>query len=397
MAKQHLTDAIVRRLPAPATGNKITVDATTPGFGVRVTAAGAQAFVLNYRTRAGRQRRWTIGSFPDWSVSAAREEARRLKREIRTNGADPVGEIETERGAPTVASLIERYTEEQMPKLRPATQREYRSIISKWIAPAMASMKVEAVSFRDVDRLHAKITKAGKLTRANRTVAVLGRMMAFAIKWRWRPDNPCLGIEKNQEQSRERFLTRQEIDRLMKALAKYQDQAAANVIRLLLLTGARLGETLQARWQNFDLETGIWTKPAATTKQKADHRIPLAAPARQLLSGMREGSDGEFLFPGKSNGHRHGVRHAWDAVTEAADLHGVRLHDLRHTFASYGISSGLSLYTVGALLGHTQSATTERYAHLMEDPLREAAERTGAIIAGSKPAEVIPMPKRRRK
>ena len=321
-----LTDSIIKNLPAPATGNRITYDSEVTGFGARVTAAGARAFILNYRTNSGRERRYTIGAFPTWKTAAAREEAKRLKQEIRTNGADPVGGLESERAAPTVADLCARYIEEHLPKKRPGSQAEDRSLINQWILGGLRHAKVAEVTFTDVDALHRKISRAATPIRANRAVALLSKMMALAIKWGWRTDNPCRGIERNQEAPRKRYLSAAELARLTEALAIFEDQQAADIIRLLMLTGARRGEVLTATWEQFDLDEGVWTKPGATTKQKTEHRVPLSAPARQLLSRLRARSDeGEgYVFPSdrRDGKPRENVKGAWSRLCLNAKIRG---------------------------------------------------------------------------
>jgi integrase len=386
---ERLTDAIVKKLPAPASGNRITYDTDVRGFGVRVTGAGARAFVLNYRTREGRERRYTIGAYPDWRTTAARDEAKRLKLEIRVNGADPVGALQAARGEPTVEDMVTRYIEEHLPKKRPNSQADDRSLISQWVmANGLRHAKVASVAADDIDALHRKVTRAGTPYRANRVVALLSKMFSLAVRWRWRTDNPCRGVERNPENKRKRYLTSAEMVRLAEALAAHEDQTAANAIRLLLLTGARRGETLAAKWVDFDVEAGVWTKPGATTKQATEHRVPLSAPARQLLAGMPR--EGAYVFPGIGGvGHRFDLNRPWRTIRRAAGLHGVRLHDLRHTYASVLASRGVSLHTIGNLLGHTQAATTMRYAHLADDPLRAATETAGAIITGGVKAKVM--------
>jgi integrase len=165
----------------------------------------------------------------------------------------------------------------------------------------------------------------------------------------------------------------------------------------LLLTGARRGELLAAHWADIDLAGGIWTKPAATTKQATLHRVPLSKAACQLLATMKVQATSEWLFPAARNAgrHRQNIDDAWNALRKAADIPDVRTHDLRHTYASTLASSGLSLPIIGALLGHTVPATTARYAHLLDDPLRAATERASAILTGAAPAEVIPWPVRK--
>jgi integrase len=394
MSLQKLTDKIVKSLEPPAAGNRITYETEVSGFGIRVTAAGAKAFVLNYRRKSdGVSRRATIGSYPAWSVSAARERAAELRRDVDAGG-DPVGSLRAERGAPTIADLCERFVEEHVVKKRPATAREYKAIVEE-IKREIGAKKVAAVDYEHVEKLHREITKRAPY-RANRTLAVLSKMFSLAIKWRMRADNPCKGVERNQEQKRKRYLSADELARLTKALDDHPNQQAADVFRFLLLTGARCGETLAATWDQFD--DGVWTKPGATTKQKTDHTVPLSPQARQLLARIRKRQDGAetFLFPGSGEtGHRIVVKKDWAQITKAAGITNLRIHDLRHSYASTVISAGWSLPVVGALLGHSQPSTTARYAHLIGDVLAKATTTAGAILSGQKAAKIVPMRGRR--
>lgn len=398
---EHLTDSLVKTLEKPEKGNRITYDDRVKGFGVRITAAGTRAFILNYRTRSGLERRYTIGAFPEWKVAAARFEAGELKKRV-DRGEDPMGEIQAGRAAPTVADMCERFEKEHLPRLRPATQSDYKAAIANDILPAMRSLKVADVTFSNIDALHRKMTAAGSPYLANRRVAVLSKMFALGIRWRMRSDNPTKGIERNQEMKRHRYLSGDELARLTIALAEHADQQAANIIRLLLLTGARRGEVRAAKWADLDLKNGVWTKPGATTKQKTEHRVPLSAPARMLLAEILAEAEAmakkkgkpvsEYVFPGRGGvGHRIEIKANWAALCKAAKLKDARPHDLRHTYASILASAGDSLSVIGALLGHTQPATTARYAHLFDDPLRAATERAGAIVSGGPSAEVVPM------
>jgi integrase len=387
---QKLTDRIVRALLAPPIGNRVTYDIDVKGFGCRVTAAGNRAFVLNYRRKDGLERRWTIGSFPDWTTGAARDEAKRLKRLI-DGGADPVGEQQNVRGAPTISDLCDRFAEGFFPRLRPATARDYGILIAKYIRPSLGSQKVASVTHSDVAALHRRVSVKAPY-QANRTVALLSRLFNLSTRWGWRSDNPAKGVERNQETKRHRYLSADELARLTAAISEHPDQQAANIFRLLLLTGARRGEVLGAKWDDFDLNNGVWTKPGATTKQRTVHRVPLSAPTRQLLADLYgDRSEADFVFPGRFAGHRIELKGDWAAICRSAEIIGLRIHDLRHSYASQLVSAGFSLPIIGALLGHTQPATTHRYAHLQDDPLRAATERVGALIAGKPSAEVLPL------
>jgi integrase len=379
---QRLTDVAIRRLRAPRKGNRITYDDDVAGFGIRITAADARSFVLNYRTRSGRERRFTIGSYRNWRTTAAREEARRLHR-IVDAGGDPLATVEAERDAPTMAQLCSRFELEHLPRKRPGTATDYRRMLRNHIRPHFGQhAKVAEIDFTDIDALHRKISKAGHMHRANRVVAVLSKMFSLAIKWKMRPDNPCKGIEKNQESKRKRYLSGDELVRLTTALTEHPDRQAANIVRMLLLTGARRGEVLAAKWDDIDLGAGNWTKPASTTKQAADHVAPLSAPARQLLSEIAgKRPTPKYVFPSRgADGHRATIKRNWRQITKAAGITGLRVHDLRHSFASQLASGGASLPLIGALLGHSNPVTTHRYAHLYDDPQRAAVERVGAEV-----------------
>jgi integrase len=398
----HLTDSLVSNLTPPDHGNRIVYDAIVPGFGIRVTAAGNRSFILNYRVKgSGRERRYTIGSAASWTVAAARKEAKRL-RVVIDGGGDPQGDIDTDREAPTMADLIQRFEQEHLPRKRPGTVSAYQFILRKHIEPHFGlHTKVADVQFSDCDALHRKITKAGSPYAANRTLAVLSMMFELACRWQMRSDNPTKHIERNIEMKRQRYLSADELAALLKALAEYPNQKVANIFRLLLMTGARRGEVRSMRWENLDLKKGTWSKPASTTKQKADHVVPLSAPARQLLSEIdaaQRDARSDWVFPSsRGDGHIINLKDDWARLMRAAAITGLRTHDLRHSFASQLASGGASLPFIGRLLGHADPKTTQRYAHLFDDPLRAAVERVGAIYSGAPAVEPTPLSKGRRR
>ena len=391
----RLTNALARTLPAPERDNRVTYDGgedSIRGFGLRVTSTGTKSFVLNY-TVGGRERRYTIGSYPAWSVALAREEAKRL-RQLIDRDIDPLGEREAERAAPTVNELCDRYIAEHAVKKRTGDDDE--SMIRRLVRPVWGNRKVAEIGFADVDRLHRRATKDCGPYQANRLHSLLGKIFSLSVRWGMRADNPAKGVERNHEERRYRYLVGEELRRLTMALATHPSQTAANAVRLLLLTGARRGEVLSATWGQFDLsgDGGIWTKPSSHTKQKREHVIPLSAPARQLLVEMRVEAErrarergrepSRYVFPARvGDGPMTEIKKAWAALCEKADLRGVRIHDLRHSHASILASAGFSLPVIAALLGHTQASTTNRYSHLFIDVLRAATERASAVISGT--------------
>jgi integrase len=397
---EKLTDKLVRELPVPATGNKIVYDAEVRGFGVRVTAAGGRAFVLNYRNAAGRERRLTVGQFPAWSVRQAREEAAGLKRDI-DRGRDPVAEREEARtAAMMVADLADRYlAEHARPKKKASSAAEDERNIENHVIPALGKLPVAAVSRDHIARLHHRM--AGSPTGANRVLAVLSKMFSLAETWNLRPQNtnPCRGIDKYPEQSRERLISADELARLGDALAAHRGYwAGPAAIRLMALTGMRKSEVLTLRWSDIDTSLSAARLPDSKTGRKL---VPLGAPALALLSELPRVDGNPFVLPAarqRRANHAAGPQHfvqvqtAWEQVTKSAGIEDLRLHDLRHGFASVGAIGGDSLYIVGKLLGHADATTTQRYAHLGADPLRAVADRISGQVAaalGGKNAEVV--------
>jgi integrase len=257
-------------------------------------------------------------------------------------------------------------------------------------------MKVSAVEYEHIDRLHRKVSARAPVL-ANRMVAILGKLFTLAVKWKLRTDNPAKGVERNQEHPRKRYLSPAELHKLTKALNEDRNQQAADVFRLLLLTGARRGEILSAQWGDIDLTAGTWTKQASTTKQKQHHQVPLSAPARQILTRLREKNPtSPYVFAGRNGPLKGNIKRHWKRVCAAAGISGLRIHDLRHSYASQLASAGVGLHVIGQLLGHSQVSTTHRYAHLFDDPLRSATEKVGAVIAGKASAKVVPLGRRGR-
>jgi integrase len=365
-------------------------DDKVPGLGVRITPSNRRSFVLSYRVN-GTKRLITLGDYGTLTLDQARDKAIREKGRV-IDGQDPLEARQDARDAPTMADLERDYLERHAEKhKRPDGVIIDRAALKNIIRPALGSKRVEAVRRRDIERLHQRL-KATPY-RANRVLALLSKMFSLAVQWDWRADNPCRGIQKFHEEKRERWLKTDELRRLTDALDQSTNRRASDAVRMLILTGARKGEVLKAEWSQIDFERGVWTKPSAHTKQKRTEHVPLSAAALALLLGMRERDPaGRYLFPGdKPGAPLQDIKRFWAQICREAKLKTVRIHDLRHTFASHLVSSGMSLELVGRLLGHTQAATTMRYAHLADDPLREAANRFGNIVTGDKTAEVVPL------
>jgi len=372
-----LTKRFVETLVPPQRGaaDVFYWDDDLPGFGLRVKPSGVRSYMLQYRQH-GTSRRMTLGRHGVLTADEARRLARQQFGSV-AHGADPARERADRRRAPTVKDLADDYLERYaVPNKRESSIRNDRQMLDGIILPRLATLKVGEVARRDIEPL--LIAMKTTPYRANRVRALLSKMFGLAEQWGWCTGNPVKGIAKYGEERRERWLSPDEVARLAEVLARHPNQRAATVVRLLLLTGARKTEVMHASWDQFDLERAVWTKPAHFTKQKRAHHFPLSDAAVALLTDLRRQAPGDarFLFPGEVPGQPiQDIKKFWSEVRVSVGVADARLHDLRHTFASHLVSSGVSLPIVGRLLGHTQAQTTERYAHLADDPLREAANR----------------------
>lgn len=396
-----ITDSTAKKLKnnPPATGYYVEWDDELKGFGVLVTAAGVVAFVLSYRIHR-KKRRYTIGRYGDdqWSAKAARAEAGRLKLKIDA-GIDPLAERRKKRAAPEAATgektfkdLVDKYLEWAGVNKKARSIRDDKlkinGILSSWNARPITSITQE-----DIEGLKRDL-KATPY-QANRTLALLSKMFNLAsLKWKYRPDNPVRGVTRFDEHPRHIYLKQEQVAALKQALDQYHNQNAADVIRLLLLTGAREGEALKADWSEFDLRLRVWNKPRRHMKNAEEHHLALNEAAIALLHTMKPQKKGP-LFPagsGASQKYRVTIRKPWIQICKAAGLatavekrgkrrHTVirykphfHIHDLRHTFASWLVQDHVSIYDVKDLLGHAKVATTERfYGHHDDKSLREAS------------------------
>ena len=265
-------------------------------------------------------------------------------------------------------------------------------MIEREILPVLGERKVADIHFGDMASLHERITASGRPVRANSVLSVASKMFALSLKpmagenepWRDAAQgNPCRGIERNQEEGRERFFSSAELAALTDALAEH-DTPAADCLRILMLPAVGQARRCGRHGPN-SIELGYWSKPSAHTKQRKVHRVPFSPAASELVDKLRrKRTDDEFVFPGRIKGRPlRELRGVWAAVARAAGLEDALIYNLRHSFASIGAGGGLSLQIIGKLLGHTVARTTEKYAHLSGNVLEEAAAKIGAAIAGA--------------
>ncbi|MER2250002.1 tyrosine-type recombinase/integrase [Methylorubrum podarium] len=397
----------------------VVYDEDLTGFGIRVAPAsarypaGLKSFVVEYRPGSGgrgvRSVRLAIGRYGTMTPDDARRLAREKLAQAR-HGEDPAQQRRQERSTPTVADVAARWMAEHVQaKFAGKTAILYRSYLGKHVLPAIGGKKVNLVSPADIDALHFTLGKAGKQPTANRLVSMLSALFNFAIRRRMVPggfSNPVLGLGRYREEKRERFLTTGELQRLGEVLKQAETEGltwspdpakktkhaprpenrrevypphVTAAVRLLLFTGCRLREILHLRWAEVDFERGLLFLPKSKTGKKT---VVLNAPALDVLAALPRA--GSFVIASTDpEKPRADLKKPWDRITAAAGLSGLRIHDLRHSFASVGACGGMGLPIVGKLLGHTQTSTTARYAHLDADPLRRASERIAATISAA--------------
>jgi integrase len=367
-------------------------DADLKGFGLKVSPSGSKVYLVQYRLggREARTQRYTIGKHGSpWTADKAREEARRLLGRI-ANEVDPIKERNAKLAghradtvAPTLAQFAARYVDEYAkPYKKPRTVEEDERNLRLHVNPALGGLKLKDITPGHI----AKFQAAGRdrPTNANRCRALLSHLFRIAEVWGERPpgSNPCRDIEKYRERKRERFLSADELVMLGDALEVAQGReppSAIAAIRLLILTGCRLSEILSLRWEWIDFERCCLLLPDSKTGGKT---VPLGAPALRLLADLPRHENSRYVLPAdRGVGHFVGIQKPWQRVRTTAGLDDVRIHDLRHSFASIAVSGGDSLYLVAKVLGHRQSRTTERYAHLKDDPVWAVADRTSGKIA----------------
>lgn len=364
-------------------GDLVVWDDDLPGFGLRVRASGRRYYVAKYRAK-GRQRWLTLGPHGVLTPEQARRQAAKALSAAR-EGADPAVERREEARALTVADLAERYLSQHAElKKKAASLRNDKLNLRLHVLPSFGKVPLAAVTREDVATLHHALRETP--TAANRVLALLSKMFNLAEKWGLRQDgsNPCRHVERFPERRRERFLSEDELARLGSVLKDVEQKGiesteVVGAIRLLLFTGCRLSEVLRLRWEDVDVDRRCLRFSDSKTGPK---RIPLNSAALDVLMALPRKSP--WVIPGRDPAEPLvNLAKPWKRIRELAGLDDVRIHDLRHTHGSSAAGAGLSLHLVGALLGHRQPATTARYAHLAEDPVREASERVGLRLAAA--------------
>ena len=386
-------------------------DGELKGFAVKITKRGARVYIIQYRLhgRTGRTRRVTLGKHGTITTDQARKKAKRLLGEV-ASGLDPAERIAEQKRDITVGDLCDIYltaldkgeilNRSGHPK-KPSTVATDKGRIIRHIKPLLGRKRLKAIEQIDINRFMRDIAagktaadiktrkqgraivKGGKGT-ATRTVGLLSGIFTFAVEHGYRKDNPVHGVKRFPDARNKRYLLPIEMARLGDALQKAANNGAnpnaIAAIRLLCLTGCRKGEILSLKWSDVDFERKCLHLVSTKT---GDKEIQIGPPALELFASIPKHEQSDYVFPGEKGGYYVGLPKVWERIRENANLKDVRLHDLRHSFASVGAGVGLSLPIIGKMLGHSNAETTQRYAHLADDPLRQATDSVSNRIADS--------------
>ncbi len=416
--------AVDKALPAAAP--YFLWDREPRGFGLHVAASGLRTFVFQYRTQADlRSRRITIGRYGAWTVDAARKEARALAAKV-SKGEDPVAQRRETRAAETMDQLFDLYlTDHAATKNAPRTVDEVTRLLQRKVRPVIGNLKVARITHAELARMHHGMKDTPR--QANFALAVVSKALSLAESWGMREmnSNPCGRIARYPENHRTRFLRGSEVTRVGEALEEAETIGlpwrirqverkrktpapsdgqrttlgwqALGVLRLLLMTGARLSEILELRWEHVDTESGTVALPGNKGSKREPH--PVSSHVLALIDAFPVVRGSPWVFPRKDDAARHitkeVVENAWQRIRIRADLNDVRIHDLRHTAGTYATQAGVNAFIVRDLLRHRNVATTNRYSNFDAEPVRHVSDAIGdriaAALAGGKSAEIVPL------
>ena len=358
-------------------------DADIRGFGVRVYPSGKKTYLVQYRN-GRRTRRITIGQHGVLTAEEGRTLAKKVLGDI-ASGRDPSSEKQHKRRAPTVAGLCDRFLDEYVYEhCKPATARDYRSIIRRFIQPELGPLPIAEVTRADVIAFHYKLRSTPY--QANRAASMVSKLFNLAEDWGLRQagTNPARRIKKNREEEKKRFLSDAEQERLGAVLLEALESGSeglyqVSAIMLLMLTGCRLNEILTLRWDYVG--SHHLNLPDSKTGKR---RIPLPREAHEILSALPRVSGNPFVIVGQAEGsHLINLQKPWRRIRQLAGLGDVRIHDLRHTYASVAMKAGIDPFTLKEIMGHKNLSTTLRYAHLEDEAVQRAAGAVASRLAGA--------------
>ena len=386
MPSVTLTPEIVQNYKCPSDKKKICLfDNKVTGLNLEVRISGNKTFYLNYTDDRGAKRSLKLGKQQDLTLKQARQLAQQKRTQIAM-GQDPKVEREIKKAVPTFAEFV---TNQYLPHIKNQNRswESYRSVINNHLIPAFGSLYMDLINRENIEKHYqGLIAKGLAVGTANKILTLIKAMFNLAIK-QWQvpgiTTNPADYVKKLPDNNHlERYLTTEEMYRLKETLVESQNQQLQHIVALLLLTGARKQEVLKAKWSEFNFKTNTWRIPM--TKNGKPRSVPLNEEALNVLQILKERHLSDtYVVPNPSTGKPFiSIFASWDTARRKAGLADVRIHDLRHTFASLLVNNGRSLYEVQQLLGHSESSTTQRYAHLSEGTLRNASQQGTQELKG---------------
>jgi integrase len=382
--KEKLTKQVVDKIE-PTDSKQYIWDTAITGFVLRVNPSGSKTYLVKYRFNH-RTRWYTLGKHGGVTPSWARQKALEILGLVAA-GIDPATSRDENKSLMQLSDFSKEYMERHAHQKKKSTSAaEDQRLLNKYILPVLGTHSVASITRPDIAKLHSSMNKTPH--QANRVLALLSKMFSLAGTWGYRPDtsNPCSQIQKFLEEPRQRFLTNKELATLGDVLRECEktgkvQPSGITAIRLILLTGARHKEILNAKWEDIDFEQkSLYLKDSKTGARA----IPLPAPALLALQQAESRAFSDYICPGRNEMKPLvGLQKIWEGIRTKAGLEDVRIHDLRHTYASVAASKGFSLIIIGKLLGHKNPATTAQYAHLLDEPIRMASTDVADSIATS--------------
>jgi len=377
------TNDRLMKLPVPEKGRVYHYDEKVPGLCICVTHAASRTFYY-YKKVDGQPQRVRLGKFPDVPISAARDAAKEMVGEV-AKGRDPAAERRTRRESPTLQALFDHWWETHS-KPHKKTWEDDKRIFDKYLGK-YKSRRLAKITKADVQRWHTALGDENGPYQANRVRALLSAMFGVAADLGHDGTNPCNGVKKFREESRERFLQPDEMRVFFETL-KTEEPLWRDFFLMLLFTGARRGNVAKMAWSEIDIDRAVWYLPGAQMKGGVSVAVVLPEPAVEVLMARREADpDGQWVFPSKvTDGPIEDPRKAWARIRKASGLTDLRMHDLRRSLGSWQAALGTSLTVIGKSLGHRDHKATAVYARLQLDPVREAVgNAVTAMVAAGKP------------
>ncbi|MGD9637523.1 MAG: tyrosine-type recombinase/integrase [Alphaproteobacteria bacterium] len=346
------------------------------GLMLEVRATGVKTFYVNYQLPDGTKRQFKIGRYPEISFENAKKKTLEI-RGLAMTGVDPTNSRQKSRGTPLFCEFADTYLKHV--KDQKSSWKDDECIIRIWLNPNFGRKKLDQIDTVDISRLHNTMKQSRSSATANRTLSIIKHMFNVAISWGEINKNPAKGIKKFRENQKERYLSVEEIKRLMAVLNEEKNHSIASLVMLLLFTGARKSEALKMKWSDVDFKNAIWTVPQENSKSRKVRHIPLSNIAIRILQNIERVEDSPYVFVGRYDIYKpmNSPKKTWYKIRELAGLPDVRLHDLRHSYASLLVSNGRSLYEVQKILGHSSPNMTQRYSHFSKDTLITAVNSVG--------------------